>query len=190
MGDDTTRSDLVLFVYEGNVCRSPAAQLLLMAHLGVDAPVRAGSAGLRALVGHPVARMTARSLQGRGLTVDDFAYRQLTGRLLQDASLVVTMTASQRGRDVVMMPPVLRRTWTLLGLAAALSSSPSLGPHERTPPVGGMAGVLRRAAAGHLRGDHDIPDPWGRGRWAHRRTVRLIEPAVAVLARALMVAPL
>jgi protein-tyrosine phosphatase len=69
----TTR---VLVVCTGNVCRSPAAELLLRDRLGA-ADVDVASAGVHALVGQPVDPPVAELLVERGVAPGGFRARQL-----------------------------------------------------------------------------------------------------------------
>lgn len=161
----------VLFVCEGNVCRSPAAQILLASALpGV---VRASSAGLTARVGEPVAEGTARLLRGRGLDPGGHHARSLTDAMLAEADLVVTMTRAQRSSVVSRVPSALRRTWTLLDLSGTLGST---GLSLTAAPDVLLAARTDRGG--------DVPDPWGRGGGAHRRAFGVVADAVETITAA------
>ena len=169
----------VLFVCTGNVCRSPAAELI-MRHLLPLPGLDVSSAGTHALVGETMPPHAARLLAERGVDSTGFYARQLTADLLDQADLIVTMTSIQRRHVVLLDPTVLRRTWTLLSLADSLRVVPGAPPDEPRS----LRALSDRAAAHRSTGGGDVPDPFGRNRRAHARVLDLIVPAVAVLAEA------
>ena len=169
----------VLFVCEGNVCRSPSAALIFR-HIFPLPGLQVDSAGTRALVGEPVAPVTARLLAERGIDATGCYARQVTADMVNQADLIVTMTSVQRRHVVLLDPSVLRRTWTLLSLAACLRAVPPAGPDDPR----GLRTLSERAAAHRSDVGGDIPDPFGRGRRTHSRVLDMIVPAVAVVAEA------
>ncbi|MGY1601014.1 arsenate reductase/protein-tyrosine-phosphatase family protein [Geodermatophilus sp. SYSU D00815] len=175
----------VLVVCEGNVCRSPAAEVLLRSGLGEGTGIEVASAGLGARVGEPVDEPVRRLLQARGLTADGRA-RQLTPDLVRAADVVLAMTAAQRAAVVSRVPAAVRRVFVLRELAALARLA---GPLEGPDPAGRLAAVV--ASAGRLRAlrgpatDDDVPDPYRRGAEAHARAFDLVAEAVADLVAAL-----
>lgn len=114
----------ILFVCMGNICRSPTAERLsagLAAQMGIRDFI-AASAGIHAVIGHPVHRFAAEVLIGLGGDPTNFAARQLTPRIASDADLVLTMTSAQRIAVLELAPRQLRRTFTL-GEASLLAST-------------------------------------------------------------------
>lgn len=111
----------------------------------------ASSAGIHAVIGHPVHRLAADVLTRLGGDPADFAARQLTPRIASDADLVLTMTAAHRTAVLEVAPRQLRKTFTL-GEAALLASTygprtvadlaplrprlPDLQPMEVADPIG------------------------------------------------------
>jgi protein-tyrosine phosphatase len=84
----------VLIVCLGNVCRSPVAEFLFRdAFAGRG--IRVGSAGLGALVGQPLAAEARAWLDGRGIDASTHRARQLDMAMLRDATLVLSVEASQ-----------------------------------------------------------------------------------------------
>ena len=160
----------LLFVCEGNVCRSPTAELLLGAAVP-SAVVRTSSAGVNARVGDQVAEDTARLLRAAGVDPTGFVARQLDDALLAAADLIVVMTAAQRSSVVRRSPAAMRRAWTLLDLVGTLQQA-------------GLSLVDDPEAllAARTGGFADVPDPWGRGSGAHRRTFGMVKEAVDRLA--------
>jgi protein-tyrosine phosphatase len=178
----------VLFVCEGNICRSPAAEVLLRSGLVPEGAVTVGSAGLAARVGEPMDEPVRRLLASRGLGSDVVA-RQLGPDLVRSADVVLTMTAAQRSAVVSRVPAAVRRTFVLREFAALTRLA---GPLAATGPAGRMAalveGVGRARALRRFVGDDDVPDPYRRGEGAHARALGLVTEAVddllAVLAPA------
>ncbi len=175
----TPRNLRVLVLCTGNVCRSPAAELLLRRGLGPAAGVEVTSAGTSALEGEPVAGPMARLLRARGIEPDGFAARQLQPADVRDADLVLTMTTAQRRSVVSSVPGAVRRTFTLVEFAelAAVAEVDRLpgGPADR------IAAVLRAAPRARARrtstGD-DVEDPYGRPPEVFERVLGAIAAAV------------
>ncbi|WP_062311262.1 arsenate reductase/protein-tyrosine-phosphatase family protein [Demequina rhizosphaerae] len=171
----------ILTVCTGNICRSPAAELLLDRALGDVASV--SSAGTHALVGHGIpgpmlAELAADSLDG---TLHEG--RLLTEGLMRDADLVVTMTAEHRQLAVRTGPFALKRTFTLAELAASAGTGATL---EGSTPADRLADIPRAIAAHrHVLAGYDlddVPDPFRRDRDAYHDSYSLIRGAVAELA--------
>lgn len=100
----------VLVLCEGNICRSPMAQVLLADALpGVD--VR--SAGLGALVGRPADEGAQRLVRELGLDLADHRAAQVTGEMCARAGLVLVMEASQRQRLESYYPQVSGKVFRL-----------------------------------------------------------------------------
>lgn len=159
------RAAAVLFVCTGNVCRSPAAELLLRAGLGADAGVEVASAGLAALVGEPVAAPMAARLRARGVDPAGFAARQLRPAMVLAADVVLTMTADQRCRVVARVPAAVRRTFTLREFAAlAELAGPGPGPAGPGDRLAALVQAAPRARAQRraVPGGDDIEDPYRR----------------------------
>jgi protein-tyrosine phosphatase len=100
----------VLVLCEGNICRSPMAQVLLADALpGVD--VR--SAGLGALVGRPADEAAQRLVRELGLDLTDHRATQVTDDMCAQAELVLVMEASQRQRLEAYYPQVSGKVFRL-----------------------------------------------------------------------------
>ena len=82
----------------GNICRSPTAEFLLREHLQrSDAPpldVQVASAGLSAMVGHPMEATAAQVMREHGVDGASHRARQLTPTMLRDSDLVLVMEKS------------------------------------------------------------------------------------------------
>jgi protein-tyrosine phosphatase len=170
-----------LVVCTGNICRSPAAALLLRAGLGERSGVEVASAGLHAVVGEPVAEPVARRLRGLGIDAAGFRARQLQPSDLRGADVVLTMTSAQRSAVVGSLPAAVRRTFTLrefARLAALADVDPSaVEPGER------LAAVVRAAPRARARylpapGEDDVEDPYRRSDEVHAEVFAAIGTAV------------
>ncbi len=176
----------LLVVCTGNVCRSPAAELLLRAGLG-DAGPGVASAGLAALVGEPVAPPVAALLRADGVDPGGFTARQLDVPSLRAAAVVLTMTTAQRASVVGRAPAVVRRTFTLREFAA-LARLGAAAVQEDDPGAR-LAALV--AAAPRLRAlrpgprEDDVEDPHGRSAEVHARSYGLLRDAVATVLDAL-----
>ncbi|MGY1706841.1 hypothetical protein ACI79C_19925 [Geodermatophilus sp. SYSU D00697] len=173
----------VLVVCTGNICRSPAAELLLRAGLGEGAGVAVASAGLAALAGEPVAAPMARLLAARGVDPEGFAARQLEPLGARSAGLVLTMTTEQRSAVVTRAPAAVRRTFALREFAdlarlggAALDQR---HPADRLAALVAAAPRLRALRTGPR--DDDVEDPHGRPDEVFAHAFTRIEGAVDAL---------
>ena len=168
----------MLFVCVGNMCRSPLGQHLLAARLPADR-FEVSSAGVRAVVGAPMEPQAATHLAPHGLSADGFAARQLTTELMRTSDLVLTATRSVRSRVLEEEPTAMRRTFTVLELAALVDT---VGPGESPADLVARAATERSRA---VLDDYDIPDPIGRGPAVHARAAELMDGAVERIAKGL-----
>ncbi len=172
----------VLLVCTGNICRSPAAEVLLREHWGGEWEVSISSAGTQAMVGSPVYSPIRRALQDRDLPDDRvFAARQLTAEMVANADLVLVMTREHRAAVVSLYPAAVRRTFTLREFArVAALAAPGLAPGTVAQRLTALIPVAAR-----LRGkspasaaDDAIEDPYGKGLPVCTAVVDRIEAAV------------
>lgn len=106
----------VLFVCNGNVCRSVIAERLTRA-VAVEHDLRqltAESAGTRALVGFPVEPRAAQAITGLGADPSNFRARRLKPEMIDKADLVLAMTEQIRDQAIEMDSGAGPRTFTLL----------------------------------------------------------------------------
>jgi protein-tyrosine phosphatase len=168
----------VLFVCIGNVARSPLGERLLASALPQDS-FEVSSAGIGAAVGSAMAPEAAAHLAAYGGTADGFVSRQLVPSMVQESDLVLTATTGIRTRVLEDAPGALRRTFTVLELAALLDFvAPDSDP---SVVVRAAAGERSRAALDQ----YDIPDPNGRGDEAHRVAAEAMKTAVDRIAKGL-----
>ena len=170
----------VLVVCEGNLCRSPLAERLLAARL-VESEVRVTSAGVHAVVGAPMDALAAAELSRLGGDPSEFEARQLTARMATEADLVLTATRAIRGQVVATAPSALKRTFTLLELAALVEAPPWGGPDGDAAETISRAADWRASVSG-LGDALDVPDPIGRSVRVHRAAADLADRATRVIA--------
>ena len=168
-------SATVLCVCTANVCRSPAAELLLRAglrrRLGERAArsIEVGSAGIWASQGRPVEPGTAKALRGYGVTDADLGATRsmpLRREAVVAADLVLAATA-EHVRGVWRLQIAARyRTFTLGELAALAeavdpASLPPVDPIGRVHPPGSLAPTDPFGAAAALVPPTRVAEPAG-----------------------------
>lgn len=168
----------VLFVCTGNICRSPAAELLVRGPLApLAAGIVAASAGTQARPGDPVDATMAAVLEGHGVATSSFAARRLTEAHVDAADLVVTMTREQRSAVARLAPLGSRRCFTLLELAHVVGLAPdSVGSFAEL--VSWSAVNRGTAALSAPDAQLDVADPYGLPPEAHERAYAQIESAL------------
>ncbi len=129
----------------------------------------------------------ARLLAARGLEASTHTGRQLTAAMIEQADLVLTMSRAQRAAVVTLVPQAVRRTYTLLELAALLSAvdlpvDPDETDADRIARLPEIASA-QRVRTITPRTPLDIPDPHGRSERAYRQAFTTIDTAVAAVAR-------
>ena len=169
----------ILFVCTGNVCRSPTAERLVCAgaiERKIDG-VSASSAGLRAVVGHPMHPTAALVLESLGGDASNFAARQFTPAIGANADLVLTMTIAQRDDVLERAPRLLRRTFSLAE-AAWLASANDCARVEDLSEMRFMTGAAALA---------EVDDPIGQNADVFERVgaqiADLLRPVLALLQR-------
>lgn len=111
---DVTAEFRILLVCTANICRSAMAEVIVGAMLRSAAlPVATGSAGVRALVGHPMAPHAIGALNRLGLDGRAHRARMLDLDLVRSADLLLTMEAAHVGVAVGLDPAAAQKTFTL-----------------------------------------------------------------------------
>lgn len=185
-------SPRILVVCTGNVCRSPALEMMLKSsvlgpswpELGVDVV----SAGTAALAGQPMELTMQQCLDEIGVEVDtEFRARQMTPAMVEASALIVTATRYHRAEVFRLVPSALRRTFTISELAGRARTWTPQGstPAERLPALTESAAKRRSTPLFRRATDEDVVDPYGRSRRVHRRAAAQLFSAAADLTRAL-----
>jgi protein-tyrosine phosphatase len=168
----------IMTVCTGNICRSPAAELLLHHYLG-DLADFCGS-GTYAMTGHGIPREMQVLLRADG--VDGSAHRatQLTEGLMEEADLVIAMAAEHRSRAVRTAPSLMRRVVLLEELAMAARAGVALPGADAAERLAAVADAVAgfRPEIAMAGGAADVPDPWGQGERAYRESYAMIHSAV------------
>jgi protein-tyrosine-phosphatase len=143
-------SDEVLVVCRANLCRSPAAELLLgRAFGGLGLAWTVSSAGTAATRGtHGICPLTAGALASTELGVADFDLqhhpRPVTAAILDTSGLV--LTASQEERSVLarLAPATRARTFTLVEAALLASYAAQAAPEARISDLPSLARLMHQ----------------------------------------------
>ncbi len=101
----------ILVVCVGNICRSPVAERMLQRLLPEK---KISSAGVGALVGHPVDELAAKVAAANGLDTAGHVARQLTPEICRGADLIMAMSEDNR-EQVYRIAPEARGKVMLIG---------------------------------------------------------------------------
>ena len=104
----------ILIVCLGNICRSPTAERIMRARLHQKDGVEISSAGLTAVVGHPVDGVAADVLLSHGISPEEHVAHQLTQELALRSDLILTMEKSYL-QEIHRLAPAAQGRVFLLG---------------------------------------------------------------------------
>ncbi len=160
----------ILVVCTGNVCRSPATELLL--RQGLE-PVSAyvSSAGTEAVPGQAMCTTMSDHLRDLGIEPGVHRARRLDAGAVGSAELILPAPRRHLDSVVELDPSALRRTATLLEFARWSQSG---GGHS-------LEDLLRQRGAGVMAGTSasvDILDPVGQGAATHAAVFHQLQQAV------------
>ena len=166
----------VLFVCTANICRSAYAEVAARHLAGSRTDVVFSSAGTQGHASQPLNSEIAEFLP-EGVAHDGFASRRVTRDLIDDADLVLTAEASHRTFLLEEYPHAFRKVLTLGQFAEAAGRSELRG-RELITAVG-----LRQPPA---RPEHDVRDPYRRGRAANARSAAQVDEFLMIVVPALV----
>lgn len=107
----------ILFVCTGNTCRSPMAEGL-MKMMTQNENCTVSSAGLYA-DGAPASKEAILTMQGFGIDISQHTSRQLTPEMIEEATLILTMTNAHRDMLLSITPQYKNKIRTLADWADA-----------------------------------------------------------------------
>lgn len=166
----------VLYVCTGNICRSPMAELLLRAWADPRAEVQVHSAGMQALVGHPIDRGSASALGQLGIDPGQHRARQFEPRMAVDANLILTAEREHRDKIMTEVPSCFRRAFTMKEFVRL---APHVGSGDASSVVAEAA--VSRPLAGPVPPEEDnLPDPYRQAIKAARTIAQEVTEAVQV----------
>jgi protein-tyrosine phosphatase len=167
----------ILVVCTGNICRSPIAEGFLRQLLEdrrIDG-VSVESAGVSGLRGYPADPEAVRAAAEQGVDISRHLARRVKPQTIEEADLVLAMTAEQRDAVIARVPAAAGRTFTLKELVYLLEKasgdSPDRSVDERLANAAARANALRESEPGLELLDEDVSDPLGLGPDAFRATV-------------------
>lgn len=132
----------VLFVCTGNTCRSPMAEMLAkrtIKKMGTgDTEFEISSAGIMAFPGDPAADNAIKVLGSMNLDLSKHKATALTPEQVNDADLILTMTASHLEYINKMVPGCEEKIFTLAGYAGE--------DRDITDPFGGSEETYHKCA--------------------------------------------
>lgn len=102
----------ILFVCVGNVCRSPTAEVMMQRELR-GRGIQVASAGLGALVGHPVDETAQQILLEHGFDAAEHRARQINSGILASADLVLVMERKHLKSISEQMPEASGKSFLL-----------------------------------------------------------------------------
>jgi protein-tyrosine phosphatase len=139
----------ILIICVGNICRSPTAEYLLRQQLA-DRDIQVGSAGLGALVGHPVERHAMAILKERGgIDASEHRARQVDAVMLREADLVLGMERRHLAATARLAPEASGKLF-LLGKWSDFESVPD--PYRQPRRVfENVYGLIERGVDSWLR---------------------------------------
>ena len=167
--------DLLLFVCDGNLARSPAAELISRHRAGTAGPWRFASCGVRAVRSDRVLHEVDRELALLQVPTGGFRSRQATPAILREARLILTAGRPQNDWIVDEAPALYQRTYTIRQAARLLGGLP-----QGVDPLEHLAQTKDR-----LTTDDEVEDPIRKGGAAAAQAVAQIEQALRVILPAL-----
>lgn len=144
------RPKRILFVCTGNTCRSPMAEILLreMVAKGEAPDLEIRSAGTAAAPGAGMSEETREVLAARGIDAGEFRSQPLTGKLVDWADLILTMTRQHKMEVLMRFPQAWKRVAVLSEWAEPERWEPFIKEAEELyEEIGRQQAAVRQAQA-------------------------------------------
>lgn len=120
----------ILFVCSGNTCRSPLAEGIARSLLAENDGFVVSSAGTSAMEGLPASTGSTEVARRHGIDIDGHRSRLLSGTLVREADLIVTMGSSHMETVGAIAPEALDYTRLLSEFSESLNG-------DIDDPIGG-----------------------------------------------------
>lgn len=136
----------VLFVCTGNTCRSPMARAIfdgVALQEGVEAA--ADCAGVAALPGQPVSFFAVQAVREKGFQASGVS-KQVNDKLVAEAGLILTMTASHKRAMLTQFPHASHRIMTLKEYVSGSAAGAGGYAGDVADPYGGNLVIYRETA--------------------------------------------
>jgi len=127
-----------LFVCTGNICRSPMAEALFRHRIGDEMRWEACSAGIYAGEGTPASANSVEAMRELGIDIESHRSQPLATELVQQADLIITMTAGHRFEILQDFPEVGNRVFLIKSFGT------SKVPADIPDPFGGSLNIYRK----------------------------------------------
>lgn len=163
------------FVCDGNLARSPAAEMISRHRAMTGGAWQFASCGVRAVRSDHVLVDVGVVLNELGVPTSGFRSRQATPQMLRDATLILTAGTAQNNWIVNEAPAVFRRVLLIKQAARLLADLPA-----GEDPLEFLERVRDRATPGD-----EIEDPYGRGAKAAQHAVAQVDKALTTVLPAL-----
>ncbi|WP_168203782.1 hypothetical protein [Humibacter ginsenosidimutans] len=171
----------LLLLCHANIARSAAAELIARRLIGtghaahVEPEWDVSSAGVRALVGHPIDSEIGDALRRRSISVRGHVARQATPADLRGAQLILAFESAHRSWVLEQEPAVRNRTFTVLRAARVLRRA----ARRRETPDQAIQALVADARA-YTEAD-DFADPYGLGVEAAETAVERIDELLRII---------
>lgn len=174
----------VLFVCQGNIARSAAAEIIAHERCPLGSGFEFASSGTGAVVGAPVAEDIDTQLIRRGLDVSGHEGKQVDPDMLRSTDLILTMESVHRRWILDEWPAAISKTFLLRHAARAL---PTVPPADAPTDEYGLPdpAAWLRVHGGKYSSEDQIKDPYRRGADAAKLAVDRVEESLDALLPAL-----
>lgn len=181
----------VLTVCTGNVCRSPLAQQLLQKGLDGVSSISVSSAGIQAMVDHPMPDQSLGIAQQNGVNdAEMHRGQQINETLIDSADLIFAMDRSHRRSIVELNPRANRRVFTIREFARLISATNDVDLQAEVREAGESTVAKLQAAVEAARlsrsdllplekpDDDDVIDPYGQNEKVFQDSAQQLIPAI------------